>query len=332
MRKQLGQSMTEYLVVLGVTGAALLAATTDVTELFDNVQDSYHTQSSEMNKVQLYGNPKFQTSTAIRDEGDGDDGDRSPETPVDIPPPDYPPVITTVFDASGQAVGKLDRNNRLIDENGKEIAWCRPITTPGPNYGQCEFVDTETGEVIDGYSTGSEWADDDGNPLQLLALSRGNAVVGFAYLYNDNYYDAVSRKRLDPQPTNLTAVQTRPVISLDGNGKPFISGREANGFIYTESSVQTDTQDFSKTKTIEGELVTVIFENSQLPISEPKKYKPCVVTENNWSTGMNSSLLNTFGLGDQLFLQPSSYVDTSSADCRTSKTVVLKTDGNWELR
>ncbi|KRW61326.1 hypothetical protein [Pseudomonas sp. TTU2014-080ASC] len=330
MKKQLGQSMTEYLVVLGVTGAALLAATTDVTELFGNVQDSYRIQSSEMNKVQIYGSPKFQTGTPTRDEGDGDDGDDTPEVPVNNPVADYPPVITTVFDSTGQAVGTLDRNDKLVDENGKEIAWCRR-KTEGPDVGQCEFVDLETNEVIPGYTTGSEWADDQGNPLQLHALSRNGAVVGFAYFYNDNYYDAVSRKRLDPQPTNLTGVATRPVISLDENGKPFISGREASGYIYSEGSVQESTQDFSQTKKIEGELVTLEYENPQLPISEPNKYKPCVVTKNNWSTGTTSGMLNTFGFGDQLFLNPSSYVDSSSADCNGGKTVRRLANGDWQI-
>ena len=56
MKPQRGQSMTEYLVVLGVTGAALLLAGNDVERLFDNVRSSYKSYSSEMNKVQLYNN------------------------------------------------------------------------------------------------------------------------------------------------------------------------------------------------------------------------------------------------------------------------------------
>ena len=70
--RQLGQSMTEYMVVLGVTGAALLAATGDVTTLFDNVKRSYSTQSSEMNKVQHYDGYKVRFN-----ENDAEDEDKA---------------------------------------------------------------------------------------------------------------------------------------------------------------------------------------------------------------------------------------------------------------
>ena len=329
MRKQLGQSMTEYLVVLGVTGAALLAATTDVTNLFSNVQDSYRTQSSEMNKVQIYGSPKFQTNPITREEGDGDDGDTPQDVPVNNPTRDYPPVISMVFDSTGKEVGTLNENNEVVDQAGNVVGTCKRITE-GPKIGQCEFVDPDTGQPIDGWTIDSQWVDDQGNPLQLHALSRGQEVVGFAYFYNNNFYDSVTRKRLDPQPTNLSSVQTRPVTTLDGSGKPFISGREANGYIYSESSVQLNTQDFSTAKKIEGELVTVTFEDPQLPLSDPKKYKPCVVTENKWNNNMPGFLLN-MGAGDELFLNRIRYIDVPAEGCNGRNSVTLKANGDWVI-
>src|SRR5690606_34922335 len=83
--RQLGQSMTEYMVVLGVTGAALLAATTDVSNLFDNVQRGYRTQSSEMNKVQQYDRYKVSFNANEPGDGDYDDGDTPPADDTELP-------------------------------------------------------------------------------------------------------------------------------------------------------------------------------------------------------------------------------------------------------
>ena len=83
MKPQRGQSMTEYLVVLGVTGAALLLAGNDVERLFDNVRSSYKCYSSEMNKVQLYNNEAVRFLDPSPDDG-FDDG--QPESPPPTEP------------------------------------------------------------------------------------------------------------------------------------------------------------------------------------------------------------------------------------------------------
>ncbi len=318
--------MTEYLVVLGVTGAGLLAATSDVSALFANVQQSYQTQSSEMNKVQIYNNPKLQIIETEREEGDGDDGEDVPNTPPNNPEADFPPVLESVYDQSGNFIGYV-KDGVLVDNNGKDLATCvRDFS------GQCTFVGADGKPIYDGAVTDAQWVDDDGKPLPLLALSRGGAVVGFAYLYKDKYHDASTRKRLSPQPSNLSAVQTRRVSSYDADGKPFSSGYEANGLIYSESTVLSgNTQDFSTEKKIEGELVTVEFVDPSLPTNDPKKYKPCVVAKHNWSTSTSAGS-NVPGLwGDPLFSNPSSYIDTTSAGCNGRHTVRLETDGSWTL-
>lgn len=324
MRKQLGQSMTEYLVVLGVTGAGLLAATSDVSTLFANVQQSYQTQSSEMNKVQIYNNPKLQIVETEREEGDGDDGEEVPNTPANNPEADYPPVLESVYDQSGNFIGYI-KDGMLVDNDGKELATCvRDFS------GQCTFAGADGEPLYDGAVTDAQWVDDDGKPLPLLALSRGGAVVGFAYLYKDKYHDAQTRKRLSPQPTNLSAVQTRRVSSYDGDGKPFSSGYEASGLIYSDSTVLSgNTQDFSSEKKIEGELVTVEFADPTRPANNPKKYKTCVVAKNNWSTGTTVGDTVPGLLGNPLFTNPSSFIDTTSAGCNGRQTVRLETDGSW---
>jgi hypothetical protein len=326
MKKQLGQSMTEYLVVLGVTGVGLLAATSDVSTLFSNVQQSYQTQSSEMNKVQIYSNPKLQQVETEREEGDGDDGEEVPNTPPKNPDADYPPVLESVYDEFGNFIGYI-KEGVLVDNKGKELATCVRDYS-----GQCKFVNADGDTIYDGAITDPQWVDDDGKPLPLLALSKGGAVVGFAYLYNDKYHDASTRKRLSPQPTNLSAVQTRRISSYGEDGKPFFSGYEANGLIYSEGTVLSgNTQDFSTAKKIEGELVSVEFADSSRPSNEPKKYKPCVVAKHNWSTSIPAGTNVAGFIGDPLFANPSSYIDTTSAGCNGRHTVRLEANGSWTL-
>lgn len=324
MKKQRGQSMTEYLVVLGVTGAGLLAATTDVTALLDNVQNNYRTQSSEMSKVQIYSNPKLQINPITRDDGDGDDGDEPSPPSGDIPEAEYPPTLLSVMDADGNYLGTLDQNDMLVDAQGNEIAWCKRQVN-----GQCTFI-KDGKEVFPGAVTNSDWVDDDGKPLPLIALSRNGAVVGFVYLYNDKYYDVSTRKRLNPQPTNLSATQTRRVSSYDGDGKLFSAGYEADGLIYSDGTVLSgNTLDFSTAKKIEGELVSVQFADPTLPSNEPRKYKPCVVALNNWSTGISNGTTVPGFVANPLFTNPSSFVDAAAATCNGRNTVRLNTNGSW---
>lgn len=329
MKRQYGQSMTEYLVVLGVTGAALLAATTDVNQLYQNVRGSYANQSSEMNRVQRYDNQAFRYND--KQPPGEDDQDDDPGAPVDgeIPEREYPPFIEDVYDADGNHIG-IVKDGYLIDSRGEQVAICQRDNTGG-----CVFLD-ENGNVINLYNGASlvtRWVDDQGNELMLQALSNGNQVMGFAYLYNNKYYDAASLKLLDPQPTGLSASSTRKVQAYDNNGKAFLSGYEANGLIYSLSDVlSANGRTYTQAMTIAGELVTVDF-NGQQPSAAWQKYKPCLVRPHNWSNGIaNGDVVPGSFTGE--FNSPTqinNFIATDTASCNGRSRVTLQPNGNWIL-
>ncbi|WP_394561170.1 hypothetical protein [Aquipseudomonas alcaligenes] len=278
--RQLGQSMTEYMVVLGVTGAALLASTTDVTKLFDNVQRGYRTQSSEMNKVQLYNNTKVRFNENDSEEDDYDDGDTPPTDNTPLPDAaSQLPSIEWVYDADGNQLGRMD-GDMLMDGAGNILAWCQRTQS-----GDCVFVDENGNIIYGGASSTRQWVDENGNELPLMALTSGGQVRGFAYLYKNKYYSADQRKLLDPQPTGYTALPMRRVVELDGKGAPQTAGYELGGSLYSLKS--TLSSPIGTAVGSEGtELVTVKFVNA--PNSNWTGYSPCLVMPGGWNSNIAS--------------------------------------------
>ena len=275
--QQLGQGMTEYMVVLGVTGAVLLATTTDVTTLFDNVHNGYRTQSSEMNKVQLYNSYKVRFNENEPDDKDFDDGEEVP--PYDEPQPDVEdqlPSIEWVYDANGRLLGQM-QGDTLIDEAGNIIAWCQRSET-----GECVFTDADGNVILGGSSSSRQWVDEDGNELPLMALVRNGRVMGFAYQFNGRFYSSSDRKLLDPQPAGMTARPMRRVVDLDEKGVPQTAGYELDGRMYSIAETLETEPTFDDAIDSEAkELVTVIFDTP--PTSNWQGYAPCLVMPSGWT-------------------------------------------------
>lgn len=292
--RQLGQSMTEYMVVLGVTGAALLAATGDVTTLFDNVKRSYSTQSSEMNKVQHYDGYKVRFNENDAEDEDYDDGDTPPPDDTGVPKGDEQlPSIEWVYDANGELLGQM-KGDVLEDEQGNILAWCKRTET-----GDCVFVDENGNIIYGGASSSRQWVDEQGNELPLMALTSGGKVYGFAYLYKNKFYSASDRKLLDPQPTGFTAAPMRRVVELDGKGAPQTAGYELGGALYSIKSTLQAASGFTNVVGSESkELVTVKFASAPTP--EWEGHRPCLVMPGGWNTSVvngvlvDPSLINKF--------------------------------------
>lgn len=337
--RQLGQSMTEYLVVLGVTGAALLAATTDVTTLFDNVKRGYSTQSSEMNKVQQYDRYKVSFNANADEDEDFDDGDTPPADDTELPDADAQlPTIEMIYDANGKLLGQMN-GDMLVDAAGNILAWCQRTET-----GDCVFVD-ENGNIIYGGASGTRlWVDEDGKELPLMALTSGGKIYGFAYLYKNKYYSASTRELLSPQPTGMTAKPMRRVVELDSKGVPQTAGYELGGKLYSLKSTLSTSKTFTEPVDSEGtELVTVKFTN--LPNSDWEGYSPCLVMPGGWSdsnglTNANGELVSAVFL--KKFNDPSIRLDgvsgfvngASASDCGGSSTVTYTYDpvlSTWTL-
>jgi hypothetical protein len=276
--RQMGQSMTEYLVVLGVTGAALLASTTDVTNLFDNVQRGYRTQSSEMNKVQLYNNTKVRFNETESEEEDYDDGDTPTPDDTELPDVDAQlPSIEWVYDEDGNQLGRME-GDMLVDEAGNVLAWCRRTES-----GDCVFVDEKGDIIYGGASSTRQWVDENGNELPLMALTSGGAVHGFAYLYKNKYYSADKRELLDPQPTGYTPRPMRRVVELDAKGVPQTAAYELGGSLYSLESTLSSPVGTAVDRA-DIELVTVVFDSA--PNDDWKGYSPCLLMPAGWNSGV----------------------------------------------
>lgn len=325
--RQLGQSMTEYMVVLGVTGAALLAATTDVTNLFDNVQRGYRTQSSEMNKVQQYD--RYKVSFNANEPGDGgyDDGDTPPADDTELPDVDEQlPSIEWVYDENGKLLGQMN-GDTLLDAAGNIIAWCQRTET-----GDCVFVDENGNIIYGGASSTRQWVDENGNELPLMAMTSGGKVYGFAYLYKNKYYSAGDRKLLDPQPTGMSAKPMRRVVDLDSKGVPQTAGYELNGQLYSVKSTLSIVPSFKDEVGAEKEeLVNVVFPSA--PNSNWDGYAPCLVMPRGWNalidngTPVGGAWRNKFNDPSQRlsiggFQGAGGFVQGATAsDCKGSSTV-----------
>ncbi|WP_312933103.1 hypothetical protein [Stutzerimonas nitrititolerans] len=335
--RQFGQSMTEYLVVLGVTGGVLLATTTDVTTLFDNVDRSYRTQSSEMNKVQLYNSQKVRFNENGGQDEDFDDGDTPPPDDTALPDPTLP-HIEMVYDAQGNLLGTLE-DGYLVDERGERVALCKRSAN-----GECVFVDEDGNIIFPGATTNPKWVDDDGNELPLMALTSGGKVYGFAYLYRNKLYSAADRKLLDPQPGGFTARPMRRVMELNASGVPQLTGYELDGRLYSLKATTQLKPTFDKALAPEKEeLVNVRFTTP--PTTKWQGYKPCLVMPKDWKANLtdNAPLPGFWkdkfddpslrlGVGSGELRGAGGFIDAAAADCGGASTVTHDpVSGQWML-
>lgn len=337
--RQLGQSMTEYMVVLGVTGAALLAATSDVTGIFDNIQRGYRTQSSEMNKVQHYDNYKVRFNANEGEGEDFDDGDTPPPDDTPLPSVDAQlPSIEFVYDKNGKPLGQMN-GDTLVDAAGNILAWCQRTET-----GDCVFVDENGNIVYGGASSNRVWVDENGKELPMMALTLGGKVYGFAYLYKNKYYSASDRKLLDPQPTGMNAKPMRRVVDLDSKGVPQTAGYELGGKLYSVKSTLELLPTFKNEISPEKEeLVNVVF--TQAPTSKWEGYSPCLVMPLGWSDFVGNGVIPG-GMWENKFNDPSQRLSiagikgaggfvngATASDCNGNTTVTHDpATGKWTLQ
>lgn len=339
MKSQRGQSMTEYLVVLGVTGAALMLAGNDVERLFDNVRSSYKTYSSEMNKVQLYNNETVRIL------------DPSPEPPFDdgqpVPPPPEPESPANdrlgeqndVYDVDGLLLGRL-LDNQLIDASGNVIA-----TYVLDAQGHISLVDANGQVLYPGFSISQVFVDSNGKPLVLQALANANGeVLGFAYLDRDKYYNAFTGKALVKQPEGLTPIATRDVLTYGANGKTFVAAYEAAGLVYARGdALASSSGTFTSASKIIGELVSLYV----TPTTEAawSKHSLCIVRSYNWATEAVSPLPAkgmSAPIASNVYAQFSapdaqiSYVQSAADACKARFSVLQTNDPvigvQWALR
>lgn len=310
---QAGQSMTEYLVVLGVTGAALLASTEDVTKIFDRIGASYSTQSTEMNKVQLYNSHKVRYRETLDEVSDEDD-DGTPGSPGDIPEtPEVPslPYIETIYDAQGNLIGQV-LDNKLIGADGKEIAGCERTIS-----GECVFVDAQGNIVHSGSTSIPGYVDDKGNALPVVALIKdgdSSTLYGFAYLYNNKLYSLAERKLITEYTQGPVA---QPIMIVSG-GIPQVSGYAVGDQVYSMASV------FVAGKQVRADEVVEWVGVFNVPAQNSKwnKIKPCLLMTANWAGNFNAGM-DLAGSAESWFNDPSKnrFLNVEAAGCPANRTV-----------
>jgi hypothetical protein len=341
MKTQRGQSMTEYLVVLGVTGAALMLAGNDVERLFDNVRGSYKTYSSEMNKVQLYNNETVRILEPSP-EPPFDDGKPVPAPPEpESPGEDRLAEQNEVYDVNGLSLGRLV-NNQLIDASGNVIA-----TYAFDALGNSSLVDAD-GKVLypgSSFSISRVYVDSNGKPLVLQALANASGeVLGFAYLDSDKYYNALTGNALVKQPQGLTPIATRDVLAYDDKGKTFVLSYEAAGLVYAQSdALGMDSSTFTSPLKITGELVSLYL----TPTTEAawSEHSLCIVRSHHWADGVNPQPAKgtSVPIGANVYSQFSapdaqiSYVQSTADACNARYSVLQQVNNpdmtpQWSLR
>ena len=332
--------MTEYLVVLGVTGAALLLAGNDVERLFDNVRSSYKSYSSEMNKVQLYNNEAVRFLDPSPDDG-FDDGqpESPPPTEPQQPANDKLAALDEVYDANGVYVGRLE-NKKLIDSDGKEIGRDDSV-----GLSQINLVDLNGQALYPGFSIRQVYVDSTGKPLVLQALANASGeVLGFAYLKDSKYYNASTGNALSKQPQGLTPIPTRDVLPYAADGRTPVAGYEANGLVYAwGDALGMASSAFTSPRKIIGELVSLYL----TPATEAawSKHSLCIVRPYGWAAEQVSPLPAagaSVAIGSTVYTQFSapaaqlSYVKSTADDCKARFSVLQTTDpvtgAQWSLR
>lgn len=315
---QRGQAMTEYLVVLGVTGAVMVATMTDVGSIFDAVDNNYATQSREMNRVQLYGSHRVRYSDVVPGE-DYDDGSTEGGQPdIDLPEANLP---TGIFDDLGNLIG-TQLGDKYVDENNNVVATC-DIT------GVC--VDN------DGNPVSATPIDDRGNALTLQALydAQGN-LLGFAYYKGGGYYHPSSYQPMT-LPSGVTVDKREPTNTLYIGDSKQAAGFETRGRIYALTSVYTQTSIGTGGPNANAEQLLSIAYTT--PPAGWENISPCVVMTNAQmadidviSVGGVSTPVATLGnSGKQALSDPASlrYVKTTASACNAAKQATLYPGGRW---
>lgn len=341
MKAQRGQSMTEYLVVLGVTGAALMLAGNDVERLFDSLRSSYKTYSSEMNKVQLYNNEAVRILEPSP-EPPFDDGQPEPLPPTEteLPTNDALSVLNEVYDANGVYVGRVV-NGQLLAANGDVIG-----TYVLDVSGNSSLVDANDQVLYPGFSISQVFVDSNGKPLVLQALANANGeVLGFAYLEGKKYFNAITGKALAKQPEGLTPIATRDVLMYAPDGKTFVAAYEAAGLVYARGdALLSSSEAFTTARKIEGELVSLYL----TPTTEAawSEHSLCIVRSYGWAAeqvsplpAKGASVAIGSNVSDQ-FNAPApqlSYVNSTADACKARFSVLQTKDPvamstQWSLR
>ncbi|OEC35698.1 hypothetical protein SAMN05216600_104208 [Pseudomonas cuatrocienegasensis] len=288
MRRQWGQAMAEYLVVLGVSGSLIAALTLlpcdeaqsskgCIPTILDALHNNYQSYSASLSGVQDYGQlavaaPPSSTPPASDDDSDdADQGEQTGETPDTAT---ETLQVLEVADSTGKVIGTV-QNGRVIDANGNDIgAYLYDVT----NSTSTVVIDGQT--VVVSLNTPVIGSDGKAAVLKAFVNAQGQ-VVGFGYFEADRFYDAFRANKVGV-PSGTQAVAIRPVKTRDdkGNDQPY--GYEAGGYIYSQLTVLTPQSTYATSLVADGELLEMRFSEADTA-GVWSDYSSCVVREPGWT-------------------------------------------------
>ncbi len=288
MRGQRGQSMAEYLVVLGVSGSIIAGLTllpcTEansakgcIPTMLDALHNNYEGYSAAVSDIQDYGDVKVAAPPA--DEGGGGDGDND-----EIPgggdddggtaQAESLGKVNQLYDANGNLLGTV-QGTQIYDLDGKLIGDYNfdPVTGE-----QTAVID---GKPVTGVNVVGVIIGKDGDPLAIKAFMVNGQVVGFGYADDGKYYDALQGTQIVKVPNGVSAVDTRAVKIRDGQGKVSDFGYEVGGYIYSLAKVQVANETYTMAKVADAELVEMRLTETST-IASWDGYSKCVARSLDW--------------------------------------------------
>lgn len=288
MKGQRGQSMAEYLVVLGVSGSIIAGLTllpcTEagsakgcIPTLLDALHNNYEGYSAALSDVQDYGDVKVAAPPADEVDTGGGDNDGIPGGGTgggDTSQAESLGKVNQLYDANGNLLGTV-QGTQIYDLDGKLIGDYNfdPVTGQ-----QTAVID---GKPVTGVSVVGVIIGKNGDALEIKAFVVNGKVVGFGYVDDGKYYDALQGSRIQNVPTGVSAVDTRPVKIRDSQGKVSDFGYEVGGYIYSLAKVQVAGDTYTTTKVADAELVEMRLTETAT-IANWNGYSRCVARSLNW--------------------------------------------------
>lgn len=329
MRRQKGQSMAEYLVVLGVSGSILAALTLVpcseansakgcIPTMLDALHNNYAGYSAAIGDIQDYGDVEVAAPPAEDDDDDEEDNDEIPgggDDDGDTPQPETLGKVNQIYDANGNLMGVV-QGTQIYDLEGNLIG----DYVFNPETGeQTAVID---GEIVTGVSVVGVVVGKDGDPLEVKAFVVNGNLVGFGYVDDGKYYDALQGEETDKVPNGAEVRDTRVVKIRDSAGKISDFGYEVDGYIYSLAKVQVANETYGSAKIPDAELVEMRL--SQLTtIASWSGYSKCVARGLDW---VNSELSGYPGSGDYTFAKTEK--DADDNDVTTTNNAVVESPTN----
>ncbi len=299
-RRQLGQSMAEYLVVAAaLIGGSYLVnntacpASSCISTLLTVMHDNYEGYSHSLSAVHQYGELQGEGFESEWDDDEGDDGSSGGGSggSVDIPVDGLTRSDSVISTDGSTTYGTLLAGQYLVDGDGNVIG----------------SYDGATGEVtIDGGGTYGALVevvvlDEDGNQAELEAvvICGSGTVLGFGYRSGatGDFHSSLTLEEMD-----VTGFCTAPSYGVVGTDGEPTSGAIVGDNYY--ASTLTTSVDIGSPQTPSGEVIYFdlivpdedIYDGSSPAIGEP--IDDCAVMVTGWDADPDVEPLDRYLNGD----------------------------------